>query len=129
MAAYLKNKNPKYELIIRLAKNAKMTPEDIASIIISDIGLNRILEHKIDKDEEALLLEHVSLHGKRIKESGRLFPGLNGKPISVNGLLDLMAKYMSRHTELTLGDIGWSKNGQSAIKLKSMKEVVDFLKN
>ena len=82
MAAYLKNKNPKYELIIRLALNAKMSPNDIAALVVSDITQSKIKDYIIIKDEEALLLEHVNLHGKRIKESGRLFPGLNGKPMS-----------------------------------------------
>ena len=118
-------KNPKYELIISLAKNAKMQPKDLVRIKTTDISETTIGDYEFSKEEETLLIEYANMDGLKIKATGYLFPGRRSAENTPKNLVIGVRKYLKVHYGTTVAELGWrSSQGSIDAKVLSMSDLI-----
>ena len=118
-------KNPKYELIISLAKNAKMQPKDLVRIKTTDISETTIGDYEFSKEEETLLIEYANMDGLKIKATGYLFPGRRSAENTPKNLVIGVRKYLKAHYGTTVAELGWrSSQGSIETKVSSMSDLI-----
>lgn len=124
--------NPKYDLIISLAKS-KFTSQDIIELTLDSITNKgeikyRALVHKLSEEDIVNLGEHLRLSEVYMDEATRyLFPSKSKGQTSEKNLirgLDAALKIKN----MTLADIGWKATATRRVKLNTLEDILAFAK-
>ncbi len=125
--------NPKYELIISLAK-AGFTQEDVSELSLSSITKQSAIVHKdkilkMTQTDIDNLAAYVSRFASLLSSVDFLFPSKNrGK--SKPDRLTMIAKNALKPQGKTLADIGWARETVHKPKttLKTLEDILAFAK-
>ena len=115
--------NPKYELIITLAKY-KFTPEEITLLTLDDVKETKIKGKNIGKAAQELLRKYLA----KPLPSQYLFPGKNLGQADP-GRLVIAIEGALKAKGMTLEDIGWQRVPVgSAPKLNTLESIMEYAK-